>query len=170
MSSVNMSRFQALSAKGYYDEALAIAQEWQADAYLQFADLTVRSEDGMPHKLWLSFIFYSVDLHNEALLVFFVEGSPVESKIVRSGSGDRREIEEKDWALDGIEALKIAQGQGGNEYMSKYSGVEIKLFLEHQKGIPESSLVVWRVSYLRPEGVLYIVVDAVSGEVVEIIE
>jgi hypothetical protein len=165
--------FQVLSVKEYYDDAFAVAREWQSDAYLQSADTIARLSDDSHQPLRLSYSFLSKSKRSQALLVYVREDLTLDSEMVNMGGSveDRREIQADQWKLDSIDAIQIAQEAKGNEYINKYGPVEITAYLEYRRWEPDKK-VIWHISYLRPEGLggIHIEVDAINGEVLELRE
>ncbi len=172
-ATVSAIDIQVLSAREYYDEVLAIAREWQPDAYLQFANANVIQPYYSRRPLRLSYSFLSKSERSKALLVWIHEDLTIESEVVYIGGSaeGRQEIQSEQWVLDDMDAIQIAQEAGGNEYINKYRSVEITAYLEYRKRGNDDT-VIWRVSYLRPEGdgSIHIEVDAITGEVLEIRE
>jgi len=160
---------QVLSFKGNYDRALSAAHAWQPDAYFVSATGTVETNYG-PRKLFIIYEFLSTS-KNEALLVTVYEDSELETKIVKGGSlTNLPKIDSTDWALDSVQALQIAQENGGAKYLREH-GAEARfdLDLEYYRGTT-SGPVVWRASYFTSgdDGTLYIEIDAVTGEILAI--
>lgn len=172
-ATVSAIELQALSVKDYYDDAFAVAREWQSDAYLQSANVIARQLYDSQPPLRLSYSFLSSSNRAQALLVFIREDLKIDSKVVNMGGSaeDRREIQADQWTLDSMDVIQIAQQAGGNEYSTKYGPVEITAFLEYRKKEHDNT-VIWRVSYLRADdgGTLHIMVDAITGEVLELRE
>lgn len=172
-ATVSTIDFQVLSVREYYDDALAVAREWQSDAYLQSAAAITRQLYDSRPPLRLSYSFLSRSVRSEALLVYIRENLTIDSEVVNMGGSaeDHREIQPEQWTLDGVDAIQIAQEAGGNEYISRYDPVEVTAFLEYRRRVGANT-VIWRVSYLRPDGAgsIYIEVDAITGEVLELRE
>lgn len=168
---ISTNDLQLLSIREYYDTAHVVAEEWQQDAYLASARATVRQKNTQ-RKLVIFYKFLSKSQLSESLLVSVFEDASVETKTVSmAGSvNERFEIKDDLWLLDGRDALKIAQKYGGSEYISNYGSVEIDVFLEFQKVISDETVLIWRVSYLRPdgEGSLYIEIDTLTGEILAV--
>ena len=164
---------QVLPVREYYYDALAIAHDWQSDAYLQSANAITRQSDDSLMPLQVSYTFLSNNKRSEALLVWIREDLTIKSEVGNMGGSviDRRAIRSEQWVIDVMEAIQIAQETKGNEFISKHQSVEITAYLEYHQREPDNT-VVWRISYLKPfgEGSMYVEVNAVNGDVLEIRE
>ena len=164
---------QILSLREHYDDALTVAREWQSDAYLQSANAIARLSNDSHPPLRLSYSFLSQSKRSQSLLVFIREDSTVDSEVVSLGGSveDRREIQSDQWKLDSMDAVRLAQEAGGNEYISRYGPVRMTAFLEYRKQ-ESADIVIWRVSFLRLEAAENFVfeLDAINGDVLELRE
>lgn len=167
---VPLPDMEVLSVKNHYSDALAIAQDWQPDAYLGDASTRVRFQD-KPSRLCIDYTFYSAKVRREALLVWVCDDSTSHTMTVdmTRAIGERTEIENEEWVLDSTQALQIAFENGGEDYLKHTASFDIALFLEYQKRVTNGP-VVWRVSFLRwtgDGGNLHVNVNAVTGEVLK---
>ncbi len=165
---------RTLSAEEYYPIALKIGQEWKSDAYLESIDSDFITEEEIEKQLEIYFSFESPTNDFQSLLIKFTEdlNEPKIQVVEHSNPiSVRNPIELKDWPVNNIKALQVAQDNGGNEFLSKYDSETANLFirLEERRPIMPGVLPRWRVSYANfdaGKGV-DISIDPLTGEVIE---
>ncbi len=153
------------SVRQDWDKAVALAQEWQSDAYVLEAHASFYEEyDSQFH-------FRSNNSPNSFLLVTCHSGacaeaeSEFESVPPLPGCAP---IHYRDFTLDSEDALRIALEQGGSAYFSDAPHTRTVLVLS--RGFPTcTDTVHWRATFYdlsTSEGVT-IHLDAVSGAVLD---
>ncbi len=153
-------------------KAIAEAREWKPDAYLSriyVEPIIAGSQTPLPYGDLLGFDFESQsDPQNNCLIEFRLDGrTQVTPGFVSNPYLDYVPIEPADWTIDSTEAWRIAQENGGSEFLRKYSQAasHVTLTLERQNP-PRSGPVLWRVAYTTPYAILFIRIDAKTGAVV----
>ena len=164
------------SVRRLYPESLQIAQKWRADAYLVRAETDFVIGVCDSRDLYYNFVFRS---HSSPLMQIFLSYDSTKDSLreklfaVPADSTEHdTEISDTDWPVDSVEALQVAQAHGGSEFLARHSSSNnLSLLLRLEKRLEgQQTRTVWFVSYydqLAAE-VLRVVVDASTGEVVEV--
>jgi hypothetical protein len=169
--SASSPRLAVLSARTFWPQALALAQEWRPDVYVRSVDVDVplRNSSSDHRTMWFSFQSPGEDF---VTLVVACDAK---------GCGSF-EVEQKpqyplrqctpfaldDFALDSKDALDIGLQNGGESYMQLQTVSVLLMLNRTSPGC--NGPVVWRASFANLAAVegLDVVIDAVTGEVVEI--
>jgi len=158
------------SARAVITDAFAIARQWHPDAYL--VDVHVEmAREGEIILFPVEFGFQSPSDEYHSLAIRCSRPGHCGKQVFSHPVAvyHRVPIEPDDFAIDSIEAAKIAQRYGGERFI-KRKAVSMFVNLERRgpTGIPGKGAVLWRASYLDPatREVLDIYIDAKTGEVV----
>jgi len=166
-----------LSAAEYLEDAIQGAKDWTDDAYLtyvsggpsslalddhcSYANLTYSFDSpSKPREFYMTFLWrreWTSETHHHSHMA--VIGLP---------------IEREDWALDSVDAWRIAQNHGGREFVNRHVGSDTDIFFQLDRfevgGIQD--VLVWRVAYsVRPHipgGHLDIRIDPRTGDILEV--
>jgi len=165
---------ETLSIQDLYPEALQIAKAWKEDAYFTGAYTSFWPTDSNEFQ-YASFSFRSRATDFIGLYVSYDPATDsFEEKWLGVAEEDPRykaEIADAEWRLDSIEALEIAQGAGGSEFLAGQLDKDLDLYLRLEKRqIGQDLRTVWRVAYyvgMPPSDSQWILIDAVTGEVLE---
>jgi hypothetical protein len=171
--SASSPRLAVLSARTFWPQALALAQEWRPDVYVRVVRVRVDAP--------------SRNSSSEHPVVRFSFQSPSEDYVTFVVACDAKgcgsfEVEQKpqyplrqctpfaldDFALDSKDALDIGLQNGGESYMQLQTVSVLLMLNRTSPGC--NGPVVWRASFANLAAVegLDVVIDAVTGEVVEI--
>lgn len=167
--------FRVLSLSAYYHQALMIASEWEADAYLASASPTF----AMPQdstSLSINYSFRSYSSPGKWLNVFFIESSsslPGVSEGEFSEGNNRPlpyEIKVDRLTIDSAEALLIAYEKGGKDFILEHHGIDPDSFLQlEQENIAlATGRPVWQVTFSVDRLSMHVILDATTGEVLEL--
>ncbi len=165
-------QLRTLSAREYYLIALEKAQQWKPDAFLTNISVRVLSETDFERQPSMSFVFQSPSDDHNSLLIFFGEDADVlkeEISYREDPISVRYPINSEDWSLDSMNVLRIAQKNGGNEFLNKHDPetAVMSLYLERR---PTGAHPKWRASYLDlgDSERVDIDIDPQTGEVIEV--
>lgn len=163
------------SAAEHYEEAMARASDWQTDAYLRSVSaIPASSTTGVGSMV--TFMFGSTSAPRSIYVLRLLEGA-WESSVLRKGLGEsmRWPIEREDWPVDTVEAWRIAQANGGRDFLLAHrdSLTSKMLILDYQSVGTSQNVLAWSVSYgvhpARQGGQLYLMIDPKTGDVLEVI-
>jgi hypothetical protein len=162
-----------LSIRSLYPEALEVAKDWKEDAYLVEAQVSF-GESSVDEYQYADFDFRSPSTKIVGLSVWYDPATDSFRdewlSIAKVDPSREPEIKDSDWHIDSTEALEIAQAHGGAEFLAGRSDSHLYLYLRLEKrqnnGQP---LTVWLAAYYDETAgeELFVVIDALSGEVVE---
>lgn len=153
------------SVRKYYLEALQLAQQWRQDAQLVNADVQFYPQqwDRQPRVVLL---FRGTDSLYASLMVHYIGGSVEREEIARTTPWQVTPIESTEWKLDSIDALEIAQNNGGRAFIGEHLGAEVWVQLGRY-GPTGTQGVWWLVKYIdlsSREDYLF-AIDAVSARI-----
>lgn len=161
-------RFTVLLVRDYLPSALALAQEWQSDAYL----LNISVDVELPHvksiSNEISFEFRSPSNENISLVIFCQKTCSSEELTTTIELPQCLPLEISDSLLESREALELGLKNGGVDYINGENAYAF-MYLERNYPRCNGSTVTWRVqfgNYFSSEQVLF-VFDAESGELLE---
>jgi hypothetical protein len=160
-----------LSIRSLYPEALEVAKDWKEDAYLVEAQVSF-GESSVDEYQYAYFSFRSPSTDIIGLAVWYDPAtSSFRDEWLSIAKAKRKlPISDSDWPVDSTEALKIVQSNGGKEFLTGRSENDLYLYLRLEKrqnnGQP---LTVWFAAYYDETAgeELFVVIDALSGKVVE---
>lgn len=162
-----------LSIRDLYPKALQIANAWKEDAYLVYVETSFWPIDSAAYQS-APFGFRSRSMDFIGLFVSYDEATGEfedEWLSVAQEAPQREEIANEEWRLDSVEALEIAQGAGGAEFLAGQLDKDLLLYLRLEKRqVGQDQRMVWLVRYyagMPPSADLRIVIDAVTGQVLE---
>lgn len=164
-------RAYTMSAKRLYPEALAIARQQDAGAYLAYVDVDFRMV-GDDRPLKIRFTFETRAAPPSWCYVEFTDGK---DPTLATSSHEYQyphemSIADRDWLLDSPQALDIAQQNGGREFLLRWKPEITALTLRRAslgQGTSGNPPVEWCVVYagfMRQQR-LTVCVDAVSGQI-----
>jgi hypothetical protein len=167
-------RLRTLSARRLYPLALARAQQWRPDAYLDYMRVGARQEDDLTEPLEITFGFESPSDGYQSISITFHEDSD-ESEVRTFDHSKASDvaipIQSEDWPVDSVDALGIAQDSGGLEFLTRHDPDQTRMVLRFGYPYPPKpdARLLWEVFYQDSSiGSLEITIDAGTGEVVEI--
>jgi hypothetical protein len=178
-SGLSMSRpvpVDTLSIRDLYPGALQIAKAWKEDAYLVQAQTSFWPRDSNAFRS-ASFSFRSSSTDVIGLSVRYDPESASFTEewlsVFKEDSRYKAEIADAEWHLDSVEALEISQQAGGAEFLEARRDLDYRtLYVRLEKHpVGQDLRTVWFVAYYAgmPSGAdLRIVIDAVTGEVLEV--
>jgi Tol biopolymer transport system component len=158
-----------LSAAEHYDEALARARDWEADAYLASIDASVGSAADADARL--SFQFDSPSNPQEYCGLDYAD-SRWEPSVEERGPAalTQAPIERDDWALDTVDAWSIGLANGVEDFLFTYQdpmtimGVDLDYF-RTSTGV---AVLAWRVHcWLLNGPSIDLLIDAGTGRIIE---
>jgi hypothetical protein len=172
-TSTPLRHLPALSARTFWPQASALAQEWRPDAYVRdiTVEVDVRLRNSSPDR---RVIYFSVQSPNEDY---------VQLAVACDAKGcDSFEVEQKpeyplmqcipfaldDFTLDSGDALEIGLQRGGEKYMQLQI---VSVILKLNRASPGcTGSLEWTASFADLTAIegLDVIIDAVTGEVVEI--
>jgi len=161
------------SAKSVVTKTLAIAHQWQSDAYLFEIHVPVLRE-GETHPFPIDFTFQSRSDDHHRLIVLCSWNKRCWADSITDAPGGVFHIlpiEPGDFIIDSTEAAQIGQRNGGEAFVRrKHSSVFMFVNLTRQgpKGLVEQGPILWRATFSDPvaRDHLHVYIDAKTGEVV----
>lgn len=117
------------SARSAYEQALAVAQEWAADAQLLSARASLIQETGFrPESAEWGFMFYSASRQESSLIA--VSGAA--ARLVRSSASTRAPaaVDLSNWQIDSPAVLEAVLESGGQDFIDTHQQVSLMLGLE----------------------------------------
>jgi hypothetical protein len=160
------------SAQQHYDEAVRMAADWKADAYLASVTADVASSSGVPptggH---LTYMFDSRTSPTEFYVVRLTQGTWTSEVLGKTAAENSRPIEQNHWPLDSVDAWSIALADGGEEFLMEHQEprTSIDATLLYRR-VGEESLLVWDVDFNILFGPrLLLMIDPKTGEILEVI-
>ncbi len=168
----NTGKLRVLSVRELYPKALAEASLWRPDAFLVWADVTLRRADSI-RAPDAAFAFNTRVDPTSGLLVYVSEangGTRIETEEAYSPArtNPQRPIELDEWRIDSTEALEIALANGGQEFLGQYPEAD-SLFLRLEHAIPYATgRLQWRAVFSETFGEgIWIMIDPLTAEVLE---
>ncbi len=156
---------KGMTAKEAYSFALELAKSWRGDAEIIFASTVfsdVTDVNGM-ERSW-TFCFYSSS-SRKIYTIVVVEGEarPLKETGVPLGLNP---VSASNWWVDSPEAISAWLSGGGGDFLARNQEVDLTAALRFPS---DGSAPIWTVVGSAEEGsyVLSVLVDAVSGKVVE---
>ena len=170
----NEAQFTVRSVKTLESRAIEEARKWKADAYLSSVSVHTLALDSPTRTAYadtLSFTFESRSDPQHSYGVGFLLDDRTELLEASSSRPylDFVPIEPTDWAIDSTDAWRIAQENGGNEFLRKNQTEFLSTFLSlERRNPPRSGSVLWYVAYTNHATGkhLYFLIDAKTGVVV----
>ena len=168
------TQFTVRSVKTLEPRAIDEARKWKADAYLSSVSIDALALDLRTPSATadlLSFLFRS---HND-LQHYYEVAFQLDDKIrlrewsISDPNSDYVPIEPTDWTIDSVDAWRIAQENGGNEFLRKNQTRFLSTFLSvERRNPPRSGSVLWYVSYFSQatSQQLRFLIDARTGVIV----
>jgi len=159
-------------ARTLYLVALKKAQEWKPDAYLDNISVGALLRDNYTRPILLFFGFDSPSDDRHSLMITFrsdLDEPEIEQVYFKMANAVHDRIDSEDWPLDSVDALSIAQANGGDEFLSYHNSgpVEMDLYLERRPFVPGATLR-WRASYFDEltGDYLRVMLDPQTGKVI----
>jgi hypothetical protein len=174
ITSVSNPSPPVVSARNFWSQALDMAQEWRSDAYVRLVRVDVPTPNGeVPEREdpRVGFVFQSPSEDHVTLVVTCgVKGCSSFEEARKLGYPVRQciPIAFDDFTLDSADVLDISLQQGGQDYVSLPSA---SIFLKLSRSSPScTESVVWRAAFIDVANRtgLDVIVDAVTGEIIEI--
>ncbi len=168
------TQFTVRSVKTLESRAIEEAKKWRADAYLSSVSLyalAVDSRTPIAYADTLSFLFRSRDdLQHYYDVAFLLDGKiELREWLISDPNSDYVPIEPTDWTIDSTDAWRIAQENGGDEFLQKNQAGFLSTFLSLERwNPPRSGSALWYVSYFSQvtNQQLRFLIDARTGVVV----
>ena len=162
-----------VSAAQHYEEALQRATLWQSDAYLSGIVATPGSTAGVGHYPGLGYSFHSASAPG----AFFVANFSADrwsSEVATRDSGVPLPlpISRADWRLDSIDAWRIAQANGGSEFLLSHKDplANMGIALDYWRLNTGQMVLGWNDSYLVLfTSSLDLTIDPKTGDILEVI-
>jgi Tol biopolymer transport system component len=158
-----------VSASQHYDEAVARAEDWKADAYLASIRADVGSAADTDGRLLFQFDspsapleYYSLDFADNTWHASVEEVGPA--------SLTQAPIEREDWVLDTVDAWSIGLANGVEDFLLKYQEPTTIMGVDLDYYRTRSGVVVlaWRVhSWLINGATTDLLIDPGTGEIIE---
>jgi hypothetical protein len=167
--------FPVTSLRGTWPLAVEEAREWRADAYVADADVSFTTAGGSGAYNEVFFGFESPTDRTESLLVACMNNLCIPMVVSQNPELAARHspIMLEDFELDAKEALDISLQFGAKRFTSRMSGSTISSSAKLSHMYPqEPEKLTWRASYvdLATKEYLYVIIDATTGELVEVME
>jgi hypothetical protein len=160
------------SAQQHYDEAVRMATDWSADAYLTRVTAGVASSSGVPPTGgYLTYMFDSRTSPTEFYVARLTGGKWTSDVIDQPAGGTDSPIQPDDWILDTVDAWSIAMASGGEEFLIEHQepSTTMKATLLYRT-IGEESLLVWDVDFNILFGPrLVLMIDPKTEEILEVV-
>ena len=147
------ARFTVSSVKTLEPRAIDEARKWRADAYLSSVSMYALAVDSRTPPATddlLSFGFESRSDPQHSYEVAFLLNGKIELRdwYISRPYLDFVPIEPTDWTIDSTDAWRIAQENGGNEFLRKNQTGVLSAFLSLERwNPPRSGSALWYVSY-----------------------
>lgn len=168
--------FPSLSVKAVWPVAVEKAREWQPDAYVSNLRLSFDHTDDGGEFGTVDFAFESPSSDEQSLWVICGRttcASDVMPKPAYRSGIEPVPIQEEDFKIEGKKALEISLAEGGSDYMDIMKQKYIPTFaMLARLDPPDTGNLYWRTSYFDPatREHLDVIIDANSGEVIEVLE
>ena len=166
--------FEIMSAKGYWDEAVRQAENWQEEAYLTHVSIEIPlPNSGMGESAVLGFHFLTSDSDILKLTVACKNNSCSQRETKHNPDfplQHGKPIQKDDFSLTGEHAFEIGIQEGGINYI--YNEDVVASLVLGRDGNDNSGPVIWVVNFIQfrtgdfPEE-LMVEIDANTGEVLE---
>jgi hypothetical protein len=174
---LDSSKFNVLSTSTYYSEAKAIAVEWEPDAYLASVSPTFSTIEDNDNSLSINYSFRSNSKPSKWLNVFYTASDDLQPKVSEGefSEGNNRPltllIDINSLSVDSASAILIAYKNGGKDFILKHRGVDSNSFLqlEQENMALGTGRLVWQVTFSRDRLSMHIILDASTGEILEVL-
>ncbi len=170
----NQATFTVRSVKMLEPRAIQEAEKWKTDAYLSSVSVNALALDSRPPLAYadtLSFGFESPSDPGHSYEVAFLLNDKIELRewSIPNPHTDFVPIKPSDWTIDSTDAWRIAQENGGEQFLREHQADSPDTFLIlERRNPPRSGPLLWYVGYSKSgtSQVLRIFLDARTGVVV----
>jgi hypothetical protein len=167
--------FPVASVRGTWPVAVQKAQEWRVDAYVADVDVSFKSDGESGAYDEISFGFESSTDRSESLLIVCRDNLCMSIVVPQNPdiAAQHLPIILEDFKLDAKEALDISLQHGASRFVDSMPDGTISAFVKLSHMYPqEPDKLTWRAAYLDlpTREYLYVIVDAKTGELVEVME
>lgn len=163
------THLSALSSRVFWTQALALAQEWRTDAYITNVEVDVRLPNVPSSRSIVSLLFQSPSENLVTLTVWCnAEGCSSFEFEHTTPLQQCTPITLDDFVLDSSDVLDIGLQYGGEAYAHRRTASVLLQLYRHSPSCTGS--IQWTVKFAdlaTTEG-LIIVIDPITGEVIEI--
>jgi len=161
-------QFNVHQVRDQLPSALALAQEWHADAYLLTLSVNVELPHGIPNSDWISFEFRSPSNRKNVLSVFCQKNCRSQELTTTIELPQCPPLEISDSLLESGEVFELGLKNGGIDYINR-ENASASMYLERNYPRCTGSVITWSVQFeidFTSEHLRFIV-DAESGELLE---